>query len=105
MTASVQPHPGEGRGPKAEHPISGRRPTLLNPALLGPGLRRGGTLWVVAVAFTGWATQALATPPGGVPPRSGLTPIELALLVAAAFGVFLIRRALRKRFLKRPPKD
>jgi len=53
----------------------------------------------------GLISQALATPIGGVPPRSGLTPIELALLVAAAFGVFLIRRALRKRFLKRPPKD
>ena len=53
----------------------------------------------------GLITQALATPIGGVPPRPGLTPIELALLVAAAFGVFLVRRALRKRFLKRPPKD
>jgi hypothetical protein len=54
----------------------------------------------------GLITQALATPIGGVPSqRPGLSPIELALLVAAAFGVFLIRRALRKRFLKRPPKD
>ena len=60
---------------------------------------------MVAVTFTGWATQALAAPIGGVAPRPGLTPIELVLLVAAAFGVFLIRRALRKRFKKRPPKD
>jgi hypothetical protein len=72
---------------------------------LDPRFRRGGTVGAVAIAITGWATQSLATPSGSVPPRPGLTPIELALLVAAAFGVFLIRRALRKRFLKRPPKD
>jgi len=73
--------------------------------LLNPALRRGGTVGAVAIAITGWTNQALATPIGGVPPRPGLTPIELVLLVAAAFGVFLVRRALRKRFLKRPPKD
>ncbi|MET4667036.1 hypothetical protein ABIC17_003975 [Sphingomonas sp. PvP056] len=80
------------------------RPPFQRP-LLDPRFRRGGTVGAVAIVLVGWTTQALATPPGSVPPRPGLTPIELALLVAAAFGVFLIRRALRKRFLKRPPKD
>jgi hypothetical protein len=51
-------------------------------------------------------SQALASPPGGVPiARPGPTPVEVAVFVLAAIGVFLIRRALRKRFTKRPPKD
>lgn len=52
------------------------------------------------------ATQALAAPHSGVvTPRTGPALSDIALFVVAAIGVFLVRRALRKRFLKRPPKD
>ncbi|WP_242186299.1 hypothetical protein [Sphingomonas sp. CARO-RG-8B-R24-01] len=50
--------------------------------------------------------HATALPHSGVAtPRTGPALSDIALFVLAAFGVFIVRRALRKRFLKRPPKD
>ncbi|MDR6848523.1 hypothetical protein [Sphingomonas sp. BE137] len=37
--------------------------------------------------------------------RTGPELSDIALFVVAAIGVFVVRRALRKRFMKRPPKD
>jgi ABC-type nickel/cobalt efflux system permease component RcnA len=49
---------------------------------------------------------ALAAPHSGVPKvRTGPELSDIALFVVAAIGVFLVRRALRKRFMRRPPKD
>ncbi|WP_157136884.1 hypothetical protein [Sphingomonas sp. PAMC 26617] len=50
--------------------------------------------------------NATSTPHSGVvTPRTGPALSDIALFVLAAFGVFVVRRALRKRFTKRPPKD
>ncbi len=69
-------------------------------------LRRAGALTQVAIVATASTTRALATPHSGVAaPRTGPALSDIALFVLAAFGVFLVRRALRKRFTKRPPKD
>lgn len=52
------------------------------------------------------ATPALAAPHSGVPKiRTGPELSDIALFVLAALGVWFVRRALRKRFMKRPPKD
>lgn len=52
------------------------------------------------------ATPALAAPHSGMPKiRTGPELSDIALFAMAALGVFIVRRALRKRFLKRPPKD
>ena len=40
---------------------------------------------------------------GIVHPRTGPELSDIALFVVAAVGVWLVRRALRKRFLKRRP--
>jgi uncharacterized protein YneF (UPF0154 family) len=39
-----------------------------------------------------------------VHPRTGPEASDIALFAVAAIGVWLVRRALRKRFLKRPPR-
>lgn len=77
---------------------------------LGPGVRRGGAMAQLAgsAAILGLqaVTPALAAPHSGVPKvRTGPELSDIALFVVAAIGVFLVRRALRKRFMKRPPKD
>lgn len=41
---------------------------------------------------------------GVVHPRTGPEASDIALFAVAAIGVWLVRRALRKRFLKRPPR-
>ena len=41
---------------------------------------------------------------GVVHPRTGPELSDIALFAVAAIAVFVVRRALRKRFLKRPPK-
>ena len=41
---------------------------------------------------------------GVVHPRTGPETSDIALFAVAAIGVWLVRRALRKRFLKRPPR-
>lgn len=52
------------------------------------------------------APPALAAPHSGVvTPRTGPELSDVALFAVAAVGVFVVRRALRKRFMKRPPKD
>ena len=92
--------------------------TVLRSGLLGSRFRgrtdrdyatslghRSGAIAGVALASTGWTTQALATPHGVPTPRTGPELSDIALFVVAAIGVFLVRHALRKRFLKRPPKD
>lgn len=40
---------------------------------------------------------------GVVHPRTGPELSDIALFAVAGIAVFLLRRALRKRFLKRPP--
>jgi hypothetical protein len=53
------------------------------------------------------ATPALAAPHTGViKVRTGPELSDIALFVMAAFGVWLVRRAMRARFAKRDaPKD
>jgi len=41
---------------------------------------------------------------GVVHPRTGPALSDIALFAVAGIAVFLLRRALRKRFLKRPPR-
>lgn len=49
------------------------------------------------------ATPAFATPhSGAVKVRTGPEPSDIALFVIAALGVWLVRRALRTRFARRP---
>lgn len=49
------------------------------------------------------AAPAFAAPHGGVPKiRTGPELSDVALFAMAAFGVWLIRRAMRARFAKRP---
>ena len=42
---------------------------------------------------------------GVVHPRTGPELSDIALFAVAAIGIWLVRRALRKRFLKRPPRS
>ena len=42
---------------------------------------------------------------GIVHPRTGPELSDIALFAFAAIGVWLVRRALRKRFAKKPPSD
>lgn len=42
---------------------------------------------------------------GVVHPRTGPELSDIALFGVAAIGIWLVRRALRKRFLKRPPRS
>ena len=77
---------------------------------LGPGVRRGGAMAQLAgsaaILDLQAVTPALAAPHSGVPQvRTGPELSDIALFVVAAIGVFVVRRALRKRFMKRPPKD
>ena len=86
---------------------------------LGPGLRRDGAVRVAwrsikvffplpasLLSLLLLATQATAAPHSGIArPRTGPELSDIALFVMAAIGVFLVRRALRKRFTKRPPRD
>lgn len=51
------------------------------------------------------ATPALAAPHSGVVKvRTGPELSDIVLFVVAALGVWLVRRALRARFAKRPPR-
>lgn len=62
----------------------------------------------VAVASTGTliATEASAATAHGVTqPSPEASPFQIALFVLAAIAVFFVRRLLRKRFGKRPPRD
>ncbi|MDQ2877993.1 MAG: PEP-CTERM sorting domain-containing protein [Pseudomonadota bacterium] len=49
------------------------------------------------------AAPAFAAPHSGHPtPRTGPEPSDIALFVLACIGVWLVRRAMRARFAKRP---
>lgn len=51
------------------------------------------------------ASPAFASHTGVPKIRTGPELSDIALFVLAALGVWFVRRALRKRFMKRPPKD